>query len=145
MTEVEIDKAFGVILSSVVSGYGWRVAWDNQHFEPKAETYVKPSFMPATTWTASLQNKGRIYRGIYQVLIIAPSGEGSQDARARAEEIVAAFEAVALPDGEAMVSGLRVNADGDEVYLTGPGTIGAGFNTDYGYNIPITLNYRADS
>lgn len=145
MTEVEIDKALGVVLANVVKGFGWRVAWDNEQFEPKAEAYVKPSFMPATTWTASLQNKGRIYRGIYQVLLIAPPGTGSQALMSRAVEIVKAFEAVALPDGEAMVSGLRVNAGGDEVYLTGPGTIGAGFNTDYGYNIPITLNYRVDS
>lgn len=145
MTELDINKAMDAILSGIADGFGWRVAFDNASFKPENETYIKPSFMPATTWTASLQNKGRIYRGIYQVMIIAPTGTGSQQVRDRASQIVSSFEALMLPDGEAMVSGVKVGTEGHEAYLTSPGTIGAGFNSDYGYNIPITLNYRADS
>ena len=145
MTELEINKAMDVLLSVTVTGFGWRVAWPNCEFEPDDEPYVMVSFMPATTWTASLQNKGLIFRGVYQAMIVAKPGSGSQLLRQRAAEIAQVFESQMLPNGDTGVSGLRVNAEGDEVYLTGPATIGAGFNTDYGYNVPISLNYRADS
>lgn len=145
MTEPEIIAAIDAAAASTITGIGHDIAWPNIHFEPQGKTYAKIDVIPASTWVASLQNKGRIYRGIYQIMIIVPLGVGIKQGVLDAHAISDAMDAVMLPDGETRVRGLPVASGEGYVYLSSPATVGTGFYTDTGYNIPISLNYRADT
>lgn len=145
MTEPEIIAAIDAAAASTITGIGHDIAWPNVHFEPHGNTYAKIDVIPASTWVASLQNKGRIYRGVYQIMIIIPLGHGIKQGVLDAHAISDAMDAVMLPDGEKRVRGLPVAYGEGYVYLSSPATVGTGFYTDTGYNIPISLNYRADT
>lgn len=142
MTEQDAIQALDKVMASTATLVGLPVAWPNEKFTG-TRPFLKVDVLPATTWTASLQNEGRIWRGIYQVTIMTEPGSGYTKHQKTAQRIVDAFEVVALPDGERRVSGLK--AGSGEVYLADVGAIAAGYNTADGYNIPISLNYRADT
>lgn len=145
MIELDINKALDKLVEDYAKANNIPVAWDNEEFEPGQQAYLKPSFLPASTLSPTIQNIGQIYRGVYQVSLIAPIGSGSQAHRRTASAIAVYMLGKLLPNATDGVTGVPVGSDGHEVYVTGPATISAGFNDGYGYNIPITLNYRADT
>jgi hypothetical protein len=70
------------------------IAWENDKFvQPKdGGTYIKTSFMPASSDYGSLGEHGSVHeRGIYQVGISALGGSGSGDAEKLADKIIAHF------------------------------------------------------
>ncbi|QHJ80236.1 MAG: hypothetical protein [Bacteriophage sp.] len=145
MNQMDLDKAIDVVVGTLLDGISYGIAWPNIQFEANGKPYAKIDVIPATTWTASFQNKGLIFRGVYQIMLIVPLGQGVQEALTHAHDIAEQMKGVMLPDGEAKVSGLPIGITGEEVYLTSPPSVGTGFYTATGYNIPISLNYRCDS
>lgn len=145
MIELDINKALDGLLNTLAARYGFPVAWENSAFEPGEQPYLKPSFLPATTMSPSVQLKGKVFRGVYQISLIIAIGSGTQAARRSASQIAEGMELALTPNGETGVTGLVIGDGTYEVYTTSPATISAGFNDGYGYNIPITLNYRADT
>jgi hypothetical protein len=80
------------------------VAWENFAFEPPQDgsAYIKIAFLPGTSIWGSLGKKATVHeRGIYQVGISAPSGQGSAEAEGLADKVVAHFRRKALDGGEA--------------------------------------------
>lgn len=145
MNQADLESAIDGAMSTILAENGYEVAWPNSQFTPSGKGYAKVDVIPATTWTASLQNKGVIYRGIYQVMLIIPLGSGVRKVQNDAHAIAEALRAKMFPDGENRVSGLPVGDTGEEVYLSALPSVGAGFYTDTGYNVPISFNYRADT
>ena len=49
--------------------------------------YLEPYLLPAPTQFAGIQQKGRIYAGVYQVAVVFPAGTGTQYASELADAI----------------------------------------------------------
>lgn len=72
----DIQAALDGRLNTLSGGYD--VAWPNTKFEPQAsQTFLSPSFLPATTSQVTLGSSGRDETtGIYQIDVVYPAGTG---------------------------------------------------------------------
>ena len=70
------------------------VAWENVAFRPPMDgsAYLRTDFMPNSSDYGSLGDIGTVHeKGLYQVGVSAPSGEGSGGAEALADRIISHF------------------------------------------------------
>lgn len=112
-----------------------RIAYENVTFTPIAkETYLESDLTPVDTGSETLSGDHTLFRGIYQVNVICPLGEGTAKANALAAEIASLF-----PIYQPLTSGtFRV------IPLTHP-KIMDGLVRDSSYMLPVFFNYRADT
>nr|ADV36523.1 gp13 [Edwardsiella phage eiMSLS] len=127
-------------LSAVVVGLEYPlgdilVAWENTPTDRPSLTNVMlvPNLMPAESDSISLQQTDVIYQGIFQITAMIPAGHGTRAPEKLADDIAAAFPATLM---------LR-DASGFAVGVSGPASVFNGLATDTGYNIPISVTYRA--
>lgn len=66
-----------------------QVNWENVQGDHAngSGVYLEPYLLPAPTQFAGLQQKGRIYAGVYQVAVVFPAGTGTQYASELADAI----------------------------------------------------------
>ncbi|MBU9818426.1 hypothetical protein J1782_00780 [Rahnella sp. BCC 1045] len=50
------------------------VAFDNIGFNPPDGIYLESHVMPATTTAIDLSRQAKVFRGVYQINVIAPAG-----------------------------------------------------------------------
>ena len=142
MRNQDIQQVFEAILQNYALPFGWQVAWPNVSINPDTPFCI-PSLLPATTVSNSMQQTDRTWRGIFQILIVAPTGRGSQEFVNVADELAKLYEQNFLPNATTGVSG-KLTVDGEEVYMPQCATVGAGYNGQMGYTIPVSVPYRAD-
>jgi len=134
VSNVLIQQAMEAALNDFAASGGYPVAWENTKFQPDPDVvYLVPYFMPNVTDSIDLQQKTRIYQGIFQVMVVWPAGMGTIGAKAVAEAIAEAF-----PNGwETLAGSVRV-------YTDRPAQVSAGLSDDVSYNVPVSIYYRTD-
>ena len=88
----DINAALDSRLSSLAGGSP--IAWSNTVYKPiKGTLYLKVDNLPSAVEQAGLGNNGLDeYRGIYQVTVFAPAGQGRGIADAKADAIADHFK-----------------------------------------------------
>lgn len=125
-----ILTAFDGALSDFADTEGLDVAWQNVDFTPTpGDPYLRPHLMEAEPVAVgcgeSAQNR---HRGIYQVDVLYPAGEGWGECAEMAEEIRALFK-----------RGTRLGSVTVETSYAGPP-----LREETRYKIPVTIRYRAE-
>lgn len=112
---------------------GIDVAWHNVKFTPNTGTpYIRPDLLPAQTVQADLGTSGRNrHRGIYQLTLVYPAGEGRGDVETKATALMTAFK-----------RGTRLVRSGVTVTLEPPYQ-GPPFQEAGWYRVPINIPYFA--
>ena len=91
--------------------------------------YLSAYFLPAPTqYIGALQNKGKLYSGVYLLTLVTPPGTGTYAAAGIVDRIVATFEA-AFP----------LAREGLAVQLTTPPYAGASLDDETGSRTPIRI------
>jgi hypothetical protein len=112
-----------------------RVAWENAVFVPAAgETYLRANLLPADTAGLDLAGAVTTWRGVFQVLVVAPVGVGSGAAAGIADEVAAQF-----------TNNLRLTVSGLTVQQITPPRIAPALSGESTYTIPVSWQYRADA
>ena len=106
-------------------------AWENKSFDPpEGELWIRETFMPAekraSAMGTSSQNRNR---GIYQVDVFRPLGEGSGEAEEAVETIENLFKR-----GTVIGSGITIESASRL----------AGRKSEPWYMVPVIIRYRAD-
>lgn len=134
MTQPRIRRAFEAPLKTWADAQDpvVRVAWQNTTFTPTAATYIRAFLLPASTISLDLLGKHRGYRGIFQLNLCMPLGNGMGDAEAMAEEIAALYPV----NVASVVDGLRV-------YVVSPLSAVSAMAGDDSITVPLSCRYEA--
>ncbi|UQT02599.1 hypothetical protein CHIBITOTORO_00630 [Serratia phage vB_SmaM-ChibiTotoro] len=93
------------------------------------------ALLPAITTTPFLAAESLVFVGVYQVLVVGVADVGADHATQIAETVAAAFP---VNDQLATDTTLRI-------FIDQPPSVGAGIAEQTSYNVPVSVNYRADS
>jgi hypothetical protein len=111
------------------------VAWQNVPFTPPTSgLYLRAFLLPATTDSLDLEGAHRLYTGVFQVSIVAPSGQGSGAAEQLAADLATEFPL-----------NLRLSSGGFTVLTISPCSQGPAIQDSSSYVIPVSFRYRADA
>lgn len=110
-----------------------QVAFDNIGFSPPDGIYLESHVMPATTTAIDLSRQAKVFRGVYQINVIAPAGAGKSAGGLIAEQLIQLF-----PENQEMSDG------GLTCYINSAPSAFAGISSDISYTIPVSMSYRAD-
>jgi len=108
------------------------IAWENVA-APSAPLYLRANLLPATTTSDTLDGAHRAYRGLLQVMVVAPIGAGPAVADAIAGELEALFPV-----------NLRLPQGGLAVHITNPASAAPALQDDTSYRVPVSIPYRVD-
>lgn len=112
-----------------------RIAFEGVTFAPlNGETYLQVFLLPATTGSNDLAGAHRVYRGVYQVSVVTPSGIGPGAAEGIADELAALFPL-----------NLRMTVPGLTVQVITPVTAAKGEPDPPTFTLPVSFQYRADT
>lgn len=125
-----VHAALNVKLDSL----GLNTAWENKDFTPpEGDLWIRETYLPAEKRAAAIgtssQNR---HRGIYQVDVFRPSGEGSGEA----EETVTAIENLFKRGTVISYSGITVKIES--------ASRTSGREDKPWYMIPVFIRWRAD-
>ena len=94
MSNTAIRKALNSVVEELSASLSTsprpiRVNWENVQGDHAigSGVYLEPYLLPAPTQFGGLQQKGRIYAGVYQVAVVFPAGTGTQYASELADAI----------------------------------------------------------
>ncbi|WP_426287546.1 phage tail terminator-like protein [Luteibacter sp. E-22] len=112
-----------------------RIAFEDVPFTPaNGETYLEVFMLPAATGSDDLAGVHRVYRGVYQINVVTPSGVGPGPAEAIADELTALFPL-----------NLRMAVGGFTAQVVTPATVAKGEPDPPTYTQPVSFQYRADT
>ncbi|XSS65406.1 phage tail terminator-like protein [Pseudomonas sp. B11] len=112
-----------------------KVVVENEAYTPKdGETYLRAYTLPADTASNTLGGDHRLYTGVFQASVVAPSGKYRGPAGGLADEISALF-----PLYERNTKGALT------VVTMTPVDQGPGIPDDTTYTVPVSFAYRADT
>lgn len=132
MSLPDITGALEARLGEWADEKGIAVAWDNIQFDPPSgATYLASHDMPATPYSIDLAGRAVVYPGVYQVNIVAPSGDGKSGAKSIAAQVAELF-----PEN------LEIAGEGLSVWITSPPAIFRGITDAVSYTVPVSINYR---
>lgn len=111
------------------------VAWQNVPFTPPSSgLYLRAFLLPATTDSLDLEGVHRLYTGVFQVSIVAQSGQGSGAVEQLATDLAAEFPL-----------NLRLASGEFAVQIIAPCSQGPAIQDGSSYLIPVSFRYRADT
>lgn len=112
-----------------------KVVVENEAYEPgNGATYLRAFTLPGDTSSDTLAGDHKLYTGVFQVSIVAPSGKYRGAAGTLADQIAALF-----PLYERNTKGALT------VVTMTPVAPGPGIPDDTTYAIPVSFTYRADT
>lgn len=132
MSQQAIRAAFESRLDSFATAQGLTVTWENVATSEPDGLYLQASLLPAPTRSDDLAGDHRAYRGVFQVLIVAPINNGAGPAEAIAD----AF-ADAMP--------LRLTSGALTITVVQPVSIAPALQSETRYTVPVSVFYRADT
>lgn len=137
MSNEIIMRACSLRLEEVATQLGLRVASPNIQFTPDVNVpYLVEFLLPAQTTTEFLAAESLTYLGIYQVMIVGVADMGADHATQIAQKVADAFP----------VNDQLVDPDSTlRIFIDQPPSVGAGIPEQTSYNVPVSVNYRADS
>lgn len=112
-----------------------KVVVENETYTPAAgETYLRAFTLPAVTASNTLSGDHRLYQGVFQVNIVAPSGKYRTEASGIVDELAALFPL-----------NLRIPRGGLVVLVMTPVAPGPGIPDGSTFTVPASVQYRADT
>lgn len=133
MSQQAITQLLETRLSEWAEAQGLQVAFDNIGFSPPDGIYLQSHVMPATTTAIDLSRQAKVFRGVYQINIIAPAGTGKSAGGLIAEQLIQLF-----PENQEMSDGVLT------CFINSVPSAFAGISSDTSYTIPVSMSYRAD-
>lgn len=133
MSQQAITQLLEARLSEWAEAQGLQVAFDNIGFSPPDGIYLESHVMPATTTAIDLSRQAKVFRGVYQINVIAPAGTGKSAGGSIAEELIDLF-----PENQEMSDGKLT------CFINSVPSAFAGISSDTSYTIPVSMSYRAD-
>lgn len=120
-------------LADWADSQGLPVAYANIAFDPPPGIYLESHVMPAATEAIDLSRRAQVFRGVFQINVVVPAGDGKRDGSKIAESIIALF-----PEGQEM-------SEGDfSCYINSAPSAFSAIPNDISYTIPVSMSYRAD-
>ncbi|WP_407078922.1 phage tail terminator-like protein [Candidatus Regiella insecticola] len=111
---------------------GIPVASQNVHFSDTGSLYLQSHLLPATTECLDLAQVSRIYQGIYQITLCAPTGSGQSPIQTLADDIISVFD-LGTTFSDSIISCTIVSVP----------TLFAGITHCTTYRLPLSMRYRA--
>ena len=133
MSESLIRRALETALKTYADGQSIDVAWENVEFTIPDDLYLRSFVLPARTSSGDLGRVNRRHEGIYQVSIVALTGDGP----GAAETVVAGLSAAFDPATPLTAGGLNV-------WITDPLSRSAPIIERDRFVIPCSMPYASD-
>ena len=123
-------------LAAIASSLGLEIAMENIPFKPKDSraVYLRSHILPAKTLGIDIAGALQVFRGVFQVDVVAPAGSGKTKAGEVADSILKAF-----PAGLELTSGEFTAYIESVPYRMRP------LPSDTRYLIAVNIDYRADT
>lgn len=130
---MKVRRLLETRLSAWAASNGIPVAWENVEFTPPAGVYLRAFLLRAETRSLDLLGAHRRLQGVWQINVIAPTGAGSAQAEAIAEQVCALYPAA-----------LRLRESDFELMLVSPMAMHAPLVDADRYTVPCSCRYRSD-
>lgn len=112
-----------------------KVVVENETYTPATgETYLRAFTLPALVASNTLSGDHRLYTGVFQVNVVAPSGKYRTEASGIVDELAALFPL-----------NLRIERGGLVVQIMTPVSPGPGIPDGNTFTIPASFQYRSDT
>ncbi|WP_339100214.1 phage tail terminator-like protein [Pseudomonas atacamensis] len=112
-----------------------KVVVENETYTPATgETYLRAFTLPALTGSNTLGGDHRVYTGVFQVNIVAPSGKYRTEASTIVDELAALFPL-----------NLRIPRAGLVALVMTPVAPGPGIPDGNTFTVPASFQYRSDT
>lgn len=134
MSQAAIRAALEGRLNSFASARGYTITWENRPDSEPEGLYLRASLLPAPTASDDLAGDHRSYRGVFQVLVVAPIRTGPRAAEAIADALADEF-----------VLNLRLSAPSFIVQVIRPTSTAPALQSETRYTVPVSIYYRADT
>lgn len=134
MSQALIRAAFESRLGTWAASKGLPVAWPNVSFDPPSTAYLRAFLLPADTDSRDLAGRHREFRGVYQVSVCLPQGQGPGAGDAIVTELDALFATTA-----------PMTINGLEVHVVRPTSAAPAIQEPDRYVIPVSCEYRANT
>ena len=108
------------------------VQWQNVVLSPEPAAYVRSFVLPADTLAPDVERLGRTYRGIYQITLVRPIGEGPGAAEAWAAALSAAF-----------APAIKITSGAVKITITQPLSVAQPINEPARFAVPCSIPYTA--
>lgn len=135
MSDSKIRKAFNDIVRAYGTSKGWQVLLENGvgTLVPN-QPYLKTDLGPTQPRVETLGGDHKSYRGVFQIMIVVPAGEGTGRVTTIIDELQALFPVYG-----------RVNYDGKTVVIMTPIETLKAITEGGTYSTPVSFNYRSDT
>lgn len=134
MTTQRITQLFETKLAVVASALNLKIAMENIVFEPDKNIYLRSHILPARTDVIDLAGTMKVYKGVFQVDIVAPAGTGKTKAGNIADSIIEAFP-----------NNLELSEREFTVWIDGEPNRMRALSDSMRYLIPVSIDYRANT
>ncbi|TBL40750.1 hypothetical protein EYZ01_05305 [Hafnia alvei] len=134
MTTQRITQLFETKLAVVASALNLKIAMENIVFEPDKNIYLRSHILPASTDVIDLAGTMKVYKGVFQVDIVAPAGTGKTKAGNIADSIIEAFP-----------NNLELSEREFTVWIDGEPNRMRALSDSTRYLIPVSIDYRANT
>lgn len=134
MTTQRITQLFETKLAVVASALNLKIAMENIVFEPDKNIYLRSHVLPASTDVIDLAGTMKVYKGVFQVDIVAPAGTGKTKAGNIADSIIEAFP-----------NNLELSEREFTVWIDGEPNRMRALSDSTRYLIPVSIDYRANT
>ena len=121
-------------LSTISNRLNLQIVYENIEATPNDEIYLKSNILPAITTSFDLESESRIYKGVYQISVVAPINTGKSRSQQIVESIIKHFP----PNLELMRGSLAL-------YINSVPSAYPAITDKTTYTIPISMDYRADT
>lgn len=121
-------------LYTIANQLNLQIVYENIEATPNDEIYLKSNILPAITTSFDLDGESRIYKGVYQVSVVAPINTGKSRSQQIVESIIKHFQLnLELKKGNLLL------------YINSVPSAYPAITDKTTYTIPISMNYRADT
>lgn len=135
MSDSKIRKAFNDIIRTYGTSKGLVVVLENSVATPVAgKTYLKTTLGPSTPRASTLAGDGKTFRGVFQIQIVVPAGEGTGRITTIIDELQELFPLFG-----------RVSYGDNEAVIMTPIQTFMGITEGGTFTTPVSFNYRSDT
>ena len=121
-------------LYTIANQLNLQIVYENIAATPNDEIYLKSNILPAITTSFDLDGESRIYKGVYQVSVVAPINTGKSRSQQIVESIIKHFQL-----------NLELKKGTFSLYINSVPSAYPAITDKTTYTIPISMNYRVDT
>ena len=121
-------------LDIIAKRLGLPIIYENIGATPNDEIYLKSNILPAVTTAFDIDGSSRIYKGVYQISVVAPINTGKSRSQKIAEAIIQHFPL-----------NLELTSHNFSLYINSVPSVYPAITDKTTYTIPVSMNYRADT